>query len=241
MTYELYYWPGIPGRGEFVRLAFEEASVPYIDIALQDDAGDVVSGFNDDPKIRHPSFAPPFLRHGDVVVGQVAAILQYVAPRLGLAPTEPAQALWAHQIQLTIADLVAEVHDTHHPLSLEAYYEDQKAEARKRAKGFREARIPKFLGWFETILTRNPQGPDYLVGNNLTYADLSLFHVVDGLLYAFPNATKTALKAVPHVKALHKTVGARPRIVSYMKSKRRTAFNEGGIFRHYPILDKRAA
>ena len=32
--YELYYWPGIQGRGQFVRLALEYAGAKYVDIAL---------------------------------------------------------------------------------------------------------------------------------------------------------------------------------------------------------------
>lgn len=239
--YELFYWSGIPGRGEFIRLAFEEAGVPYTDSALTKDGDDIAATFGENPKIIHPSFAPPFLRHGDVVVGQVAAILQYIAPKLGLVPKDPALALWTHQIQLTIADMVAEVHDTHHPVSLANYYEDQKPESRKRSKNFREDRIPKFFKWFETVLTRNPKGPKFLVGNDITYADLSLFQLVDGLLYAFPNATKAALKSAAHLARHHKSIKARPRIKAFLNSKRHTNFNEDGIFRHYPALDKRAA
>ena len=37
--YELLYWPGIPGRGEFIRLAFEAAGVSYKDTANESEDG----------------------------------------------------------------------------------------------------------------------------------------------------------------------------------------------------------
>jgi glutathione S-transferase len=187
--------------------------------------------------IVHPPFAAPFLKDGDVLIGQTSAILLYLGDRLGLAPKDEAKRLWTHQIQITIADLVAEVHDTHHPLSGELYYEEQKPEALRRAKHFREERIPKFLSWFEKILIRNPDGDAHLVGKSVTYADLSLFQLVEGLLYAFPRRMKRTLSEAPRVAALHRAVAQRPRIRAYLNSDRRLAFNEEGIFRHYPELD----
>ena len=239
MTYKLYYWPGIPGRGEFVRLAFEEAGVAYEDISMEKGGRELVRQFNADPRIVHPSFAPPFLQDGELLVGQTAAILQYLGPRLKLVPKDPAQALWVHQIQLTIADMVSEAHDVHHPVRLDKYYEDQIGESRKRAKGFRKVRIRKYLDWFETILARNPAGPANLVGSALSYADLSLFQLVEGLNYAFPNAMQSALTDAGHVPRLCRSVRGRSRIRVYLESGRRQAFNENGIFRHYPALDKR--
>lgn len=237
MSYELYYWPGIQGRGEFIRLALEEAGVPYLDIARERGGEDALLRFLGREDIVHPPFAAPFLKHGDVIIGQTAAILLYLGDRLGLAPADERLRLWTHQIQLTIADLVGEAHDSHHPLGADLYYEDQKPEALRRAKSFREKRIPKFFDWFESILARNPQGDAYLVGDTATYADLSLFQAVEGLLYAFPEATKTALTETPRVSALHRTVARRPRIRAYLTSGRRVAFNEEGIFRRYPELD----
>ena len=197
MAYELFYWPGIQGRGEFVRLALEEAGADYIDVARKPDReGGGVSALMALPEqedVIHPPFAPPFLKDGDVVIGQTAAILLYLGDRHGLAPRDEAQRLWTHQIQLTIADLVGEAHDTHHPLSGELYYEDQKPEALRRARHFREERIPKFLDWFEAILRRNPDGDKHLVGKAISYADLSLFQIVEGLLYAFPLRAKRTL------------------------------------------------
>ncbi|HEY8125209.1 MAG TPA: glutathione S-transferase [Methylocystis sp.] len=235
MPYELYYWPGIQGRGEFVRLALEEAGASYLDKAREPNAEATLLAFLG--RTDHPSFAPPFLKDGHVIVGQTAAILLYLGDRHDLAPKDAARRLWVHQIQLTIADLVGEAHETHHPLGADLYYEEQKSEALRRAKGFREDRIQKYLGWFETILTRNSDGDAYLVGIALSYVDPSLFQVVEGLLYAFPKTTKAALAASPRVAALCKMVAQRPRVRAYLDSDRRVKFNEQGIFRHYPELD----
>jgi glutathione S-transferase len=241
MAYEIYYWPSIQGRGEFVRLALEEAGADYIDIARDsvDEGGGekALMGFLERDDISYPPFAPPFLKDGNLLIGQTAAILLYLGDRHGLAPRDDVKRLWVHQIQLTIADLVGEAHDTHHPLSGDLYYEDQKPEALRRAKYFREERIPKFLGWFERILARNSEGAGQLVGSAVTYADLSLFQVVEGLAYAFPRRMRRTLRTVPRLAALHQAIAQRPRIRAYLNSDRRIAFNEQGIFRHYPELD----
>jgi glutathione S-transferase len=233
--YELFYWPGIPGRGEFVRLAFEEAGTGYRDVAREPGGMDEMIALMEAKKGRPASFAPPFLRHGRVVIGQTSDILLYLGGKLGLAPAAEAGRLWTHQIQLTIADVVVEAHDAHHPLGGDFYYEDQKPEAARRAALFRKERIPLFMDWFERILAGNPKG--YLVGARLTYADLSLFQLVEGLRYAFPKAMKRAEKACPLLVAHQGRVAARPRIAAYLASPRRLAFNEHGIFRHYPELD----
>jgi len=235
MPYELYYWPTIQGRGEFVRLALEEAGAEYVDAAR--DSKGIAAMMRMMDRAERPPFAPPFLKDGETIIGQTAAILLYLGARHGLAPKDPAGGLWTHQIQLTIADIVAEAHDTHHPVAVGLYYEDQKAEALRRAQEFRDNRIPKFLGWFETILARNPAGDGHLVGSSLTYADLSLFQLVEGLSYAFPEATKRALEETPRIAALHAAVARRPRIKAYLDSPRRIPFNEEGIFRRYPELD----
>jgi len=238
MTYELHYWPMIQGRGEFVRLALEEAGAVYIDVARQDDDAGGIGPMLDrlsDPANPRPPFAPPFLRDGELVIGQSAAILLHLGQRLGLAGTSEADRIWTHQLQLTIADAVDEVHDTHHPLGVDLFYAEQKPEAQRRATGFRQTRIPKFFGYFERVLAAN--GGERLVGADLTYADLSLFQLVDGLLYAFPKATAAALQAAPQVERLHHAVAQRPRIATYLASERRIPFNEDGIFRRYPELD----
>lgn len=240
--YQLHYWPGIQGRGEFVRLALEAAGADYVDVARatgkrKGQGVDAMLRFMESPGVPHPPFAPPFLVDGQVVVAQTAAILLYLGPRLGLVAKSEAQRLWTHQIQLTVADAVAEVHDTHHPIATSRYYEDQKREAFMRAAVFRRERMPKFLGWFETVLARNPKGPAQLVGARLSYADLSLFQLVAGLQYAFPEAARRALKKTPRVLDLHGRVAQHRRVAAYLASDRRLAFNEDGIFRAYPELD----
>ena len=241
MPYQLHYWPTIQGRGEFVRLALEAAGADYVDVARQPAAkggGEAALGRSlKDPENPRASFAPPFLVDGELVVGQTAAILSYLGPRLRLAGEGEADGLWTQQLRLTIADAVAEAHDTHHPIAVDAYYEDQRDAAFQRAKAFREERIPKFLGWFEQVLRRNPAGDLHLVGASLTYADLSLFQLVAGLRYAFPKATARALADTPSVARLHGNVSRRERVHAYLQSPRRIAFNEEGIFRHYPELD----
>jgi glutathione S-transferase len=191
----------------------------------------------DGKAIERPPFAPPFLRAGKLIIGQTANILLFLGGHHGLAPRTEAGRLWAHQLQLTISDLVAEVHDTHHPIAGSLYYEDQRAEARRRAADFLTTRAPKFLGYFERVLERNPAGDAHLVGARLSYPDLSLFQVVAGLRYAFPRAMTRLERAVPRVVALHNRVAERPRITAYLASPLRLAFSEEGIFRHYDELD----
>jgi glutathione S-transferase len=240
--YELFYWPGIQGRGEFVRLAFEAAGVPYDDVGRRPEReGGGVAAIRRLLEEAGPwltPLGPPALRHRDVLVAQTAAILQYVAPRLGLVPRDEASRRRAHQIQLTIADLVSEVHDTHHPIAVSLYYEDQKEEAARRAAEFVRLRIPKHLGYLDRALDSNPRGRGrWLVGPRLSYADLSAFQAIAGLRYAFPRAMRRHERRLPRLAALHDAVAAFPRIAAYLASDRRIAFNEHGIFRHYPELD----
>jgi len=240
MTYELYYWPMIQGRGEFVRLALEEAGVEYIDVARGKgkNAGiPAMMKLLNGRKVSHASYAPPFLKAGRLLLGQTANILLFIGERHGLAPSDDAGRFWTNQLQLTLADLVAEAHDTHHPVGMGLYYEDQKPESKRRAAEFRKERIPKFLGFFERVLERNSVGARYLVGGKLTYADLSMFQVIEGLRYAFPRYMKKAEKKYPKLVALNLRVKERPRIAAYLTSDRRIPFNEDGIFRRYPELD----
>jgi glutathione S-transferase len=236
--YELYYWPGIPGRGEFVRLALEEAAAPYLDVArLPKSRGGGVATMMKALRSAGPlePFAPPFLKSGELVIGQTANILLYLGPRHGLVPVDEASRLKANQIQLTVADLVAEAHDAHHPIASSLYYEDQKREANKRAAIFVSERIPKFLLWFERVL--DASGGTHFVGSAVSYVDLSVFQLVLGLEYAFPKAMARMAKRIPRLRALVANVAQRPRIAAYLASERRVAFNEDGIFRHYPALD----
>jgi glutathione S-transferase len=239
MRYELYYWAGIQGRGEFVRLALEEAGADYDDVARQA-GGEVAMQRLLGGEVGQPPFAPPFLRAGELIIGQTANILFYLGGRHGLAPADEAGRLWAHQLQLTIADFVDEVHDSHHPIASSLFYEDQRGEARARASDFVKSRAPKYLGYFERVLERNKSGSGHLVGAELSYPDLSLFQIVAGLRYSFPRAMLRLDPLHPRIVALHDRVAARPRITAYLASDRRIAFNQHGIFRHYEELDPEA-
>lgn len=242
MRYELYYWPGIQGRGEFVRLALEEAALSYVDVALvPEEAGGGVAAMKmylEGEQVKRPPFAPPFLKAGRRLIGQTPNILLFLGSRHGLAPRDASGKLWTHQLQLTIADFVTEIHDTHHPLGSGLYYEDQKSAARRRAAAFIAERLPKFLGYFERVIERNPGRGPWMAGARLTYADLSMAQVIAGLRYAFPKASRRALRACGGMRALHDRVFDRPRIARYVASGRRLAFNNDDLFRRFPELDR---
>lgn len=238
MRYELFYWPSIQGRGEFIRLALEEAGADYIDVARERGRGmgiQAMMRLMEGKANARPSFAPPFLRAGRLVIGQTANILQYLGPRLGLVPRAEAARLWAHQLQLTVTDFIAEIHDVHHPIAASLYYEEQRAEALRRAPIFRRERVPQFLGYFERVLASN--GGQHMVGRGLSYVDLSMFQLIEGLRYAFPKAMTRLERKVPSLVKLHDRVSRRPNVAGYLASERRIAFNEEGIFRHYAELD----
>lgn len=239
-TYTLYYWPSIQGRGEFIRLALEEAGLAYRDIAREPEGGrGAVGTVLSDGSLAHPPFAPPVLRAGDLWISQTANILLYLGAHHGLAPSDEAGRLWVNQLQLTLADFVMEAHDTHHPIAKSQYYEEQKDEALRRTADFLKLRLPKFLLYFEDILARHEAAGRglWLAGEALSYADLSLFQVQAGLHYAFPHAMRTLASRIPRLVALHDRVAARSRIAAYLASPRRIPFNESGLFRRYPELD----
>ena len=238
MRYELYYQPSIQGRGEFIRLALEECGADYVDVARDPNFGRPgIMKFLEDPTLEHPPFAPPFLRAGKLLLSQTANILQFLAPRHNLVPKSEASRLWAHQLQLTIADWLYETGQTHHPIANALYYEEQAAEAKKRAAHFTSTRIPKFLGYFERILKRNSKGAEFIFGKKVSYVDLSLFQMIEGLRYAFPKTMARLEPQHPRLVASHDRVMARPRIAAYLSSPRRLPFNQQGIFRRYPELD----
>ncbi len=239
-TYELYYWPEIPGRGEFVRLTLEAGKASYVDVTRLPEA----EGGGTRPLMelmareKVAPFAPPFLKSGDLVIAQTSLILQYLGPRLGLVPTDEASRIYAHQLQLTIADMVTEAHDVHHPIGASLYYEEQKHEALRRAPLFLNERIPKFLSYFERALSSNSASKGkHMVGPSLSYVDLSMFQLLRGLAYAFPNAMKARASDFPKLIALRDRVAADRRIAAYLASDRHVPFNQYGIFRHYPELD----
>lgn len=236
MRYQLFYWPEIQGRGEFVRLALEDAGAAYDDVARGKAGMDrmlaMMSGSG-----KHAPFAPPFLKAGKLVIAQTANILFYLGPRLKLAPRDEAGRLWLNQLQLTVTDFVKEIHDTHHPISGGLYYEDQKPEAKRFTENFLSERAPKYLGYFERVLSDNPAGSAHAVGADLTTVDLSLFQIWAGMAYAFPHAFADAGKLYPLLEALTKSVAEQKNVAAYLASDRRIPFNESGIFRHYPELD----
>jgi glutathione S-transferase len=238
MRYQLFYWPGIQGRGEFVRLALEAAGADYIDVARLSGRGagvDAMLALMDES--RYEPFAPPFLRAGKLVIAQTANILHYLGPRLDLVPTSEAGRLWAHQLQLTVTDFVAEIHNTHHPIASSLYYEQQTREARAYSGHFLSERLPKHLGYFERAIEHNATGRGHIIGRRLTYVDLSMFQLIAGLRYAFPKAMSRRKRHYPRLNALHDKVMALPAVAAYLGSDRRIPFNEDGVFRYYPELD----
>lgn len=252
MDYQLYYWPAIQGRGEFIRLALEDAGAPYVDVARRSGKGMGIAAMmklmgegGSEKELKRICaagplpFAPPILRDGDLLIAQTTNILLHLGTRLGLAPRAAAARLWVHQLDLTIADFIVEVHDTHHPIGSSLYYEDQRPEARRRSQVFVGQRLPKFLRYFESVLAGNLARGPWLAGSRASTADLSLFQVVAGLRYAFPNAMTQIEPDHPRLVALHDAVASRPRIAAYLTSTRRIPFNDQGIFRHYPALDSK--
>jgi glutathione S-transferase len=234
MRYELYYWPEIQGRGEFVRLALEEAGADYVDVARGRGGMSAMTRLLEGG-VKRPPFAPPFLKAGKLIIGQTANILLYLGARHGLAPKEEAGRLWTHQLQMTVMDFVEEVHNTHHPIASALYYEDQRKEAKRYADEFWQRRPQKYLGYCEGVLSQS--GGNFVLGRRLSYVDLSLFQIVEGLRYAFPRRMKRLERQLPHVVALREKVAARERVAAYLASPRRIPFNELGIFRHYAELD----
>jgi glutathione S-transferase len=237
MRYALYYWPSIPGRGEFIRLALEDAGADYVDVARGKNGVAAMMRFMARRSLAHPPFACPFLVAGRQVIGQTANVLLYLGPRLGLAPRDEAARLWVHQLQLTVADWLVEAHDTHHPVGGALYYEEQKREAKRRAAGFRKERLPAFLDYFERVIDANPAKSGWLASRRATYADLSLFQMIEGLRYGFPRAMARLERKRPRVVALRDRVAGRASLAGYLASERRLPFNAMGIFRRYPELD----
>lgn len=239
MKYELYYWPHIQGRGEYVRLTLEEGEADYVDVARLPEAEGggrpAVARLLQDTANTHPPYAPPLLKAGKQIISHTANILQFLGPRLGLVPKAEAMQFYAHGIQLTITDFVREAHDVHHPIANSLYYEDQKAEALRRSGHFRNERLTKFLNYFETVLSRS--GGKFMLGKSLSYVDLSMFQVMASLNYAFPTAMAGLADKTVRLRALHDLVAERPRIKRYVASPARLPFNTHDLMRAYPELD----
>ena len=235
MPYRLWYWPSVQGRGEFVRLALEAAGIPYEDCARRAGAEALMADLEARSASGRGPFAPPYLALDGHAIAQVANILQFLGQQHDLVPSNLADRYWLNQLQLTIADLVAEVHDVHHPVGMTDYYDDQKPEAARAAGQFRDERLPKYLDHFEDAARQGPS--DWLVDHRWTYGDTSLFQLVEGLRYMMPRRMKTLEPDYPHLLRIHAAVADLPGIRAYLKSDRRLPFNEDGIFRHYPELD----
>lgn len=237
--YQLYYWPGLPGRGEFVRLVLEQAGAAYEDVARRDAArGGGPDAVMAQLKAEGPGLrplAPPVLVEGELRLAQMPNICAYLGAKHGLAPSDPRTAAEAMQLQLTAADFIAEIHDTHHPVGKAKYYEEQEAEALVYSRAFVDLRMPKYLSYFELVLQQN--GGQVLVGDALGYVDLTLAQILRGLGYAFPKALAHYGERIPGLIALRERVDALPKIAAYRASSRCIDFCEHGIFRAYPELD----
>jgi glutathione S-transferase len=234
MRYGLWYWPGIQGRGEFIRLPLEAAGIPYADCGREQGAKALIANLAEHAARRGP-FAPPYLELDGMVIGQVANILLFLGDHHQIGASGMADRLWLNQLQLTIADAVAEVHNVHHPLDGSAYYEEQKDAALIAAAAFRRERMPKFLAHFDQAAEANPG--EWLIDHRWTYADTSLFQLVQGLRYMFPQRMATLEREYPAVIRIHDLVADLPGVRAYLKSERRLPFSQNGIFRHYPELD----
>ncbi|KAI0205629.1 glutathione S-transferase protein-like protein [Astrocystis sublimbata] len=256
--YELIYWCSCPARGEHIRLALEEAGAPYSDTLslgmekcwkkVEEYIADDYMGESGNP----PYYAPPFFKHGSLMISQTSNILMYLGPRLGLSGSKEGDAYRVNALALTALDgLSDEVHQTHHPIAHDLFWEDQKEESRRCSKEWVKDRLPKHLGFWDKVLkcekalpgawsmgeSEASPGP-WLLGDTFTYADLVLFQCIDGVLFAFPRAMKQAKDSGKYdrVFQLHDAVAARPNIAAYLSSNRRQEYNIG-IYRYYEEND----
>lgn len=235
--YDLWYWPTIQGRGEFVRLFLAAAGIGWRDRAREGDAQALVEDMEKRAENGFAPYAPPYLveRETDFAIAQVAHIVTWLAEKHGRTTGDAATDLHLIQLQLTITDIVAEVHDVHHPIASSLYYDDQKDAARTAAEKFREERIPKYFGHFEQAL--GVKDGAFMDGERWSHVDTSLFQLVEGLRYAFPERMKSVEPDYPRLIACRDAVAENEGVARYLNSERRIAFNEDGIFRHYPELD----
>ncbi|QIW96113.1 hypothetical protein AMS68_001631 [Peltaster fructicola] len=253
--YELLYHPQIPGRGEFIRLAFEAVGVSYTDVANDKKDGysevqsicmnDEINSSDGNP----PILAPPALRVPGagpdgtaLILAQTPNILFYLGEKLGLVSTAEADKYHTYQLVLTALDLNNEIHDSHHPIAPSAYYEDQSAEALKKAADVRNARLPKFFSYFERSLQHNHTngGGKFLIGGRLSIADTTVWQVLDGAYFAFPNEMAARKAEYPELlDTFYNSVKQEPHLKQYLASGRRRAYGMG-VFRHYPELDRQA-
>lgn len=233
MSYDLWYWTGIQGRGEFVRLVLEGAGIRYQDRAREE--GDEALLKDMDARQGFAPFAPPYLVDGDFAIAQVAHILAWLTDKHLLGSGDPNTDLQLIQLQLTVTDVIAEVLNVHHPVAADKYYHEQKDEAVRAAASFRNARMPKYFGYFEAALGVN-EGP-FALGDKWSHVDTSLFQLVEGLTYMFPRRMAALKPRYPRLHVLRDAVARIDKIAAYLASDRRLPFSEEGLFRHYPELD----
>jgi glutathione S-transferase len=231
VTLQLWYWPDIPGRGEFIRLALEAAEVDYADMAREKGAKAMLDDMASRSGIA--PLAPPYIVDGDLCIGQTAHILAVLADRHGFGAGDLPTDLQLIQLQLDVSDMVSEVHAVHHPISGALYYRDQMDAAYEAAQHFRGTRIPRYLDHFERALAE--QGGPFVLGEQWTHVDTSLFQLLEGLDYMFPN--RMAELDYPRLALCREAVMEIEGIDAYLGSERRLAFSEDGLFRHYPELD----
>jgi glutathione S-transferase len=231
MSYQLWYWPSIPGRGEFVRLALEAAEIEYEDMAREQGAEALIADLQGRGGIR--PFAPPYLVDGELCIGQTAHILAFLADRHDFGAGELEVDLQLIQLQLDITDIVAEVHNVHHPVAAALYYQDQMDAAYEAARHYRDQRLPKYLDHFEAALEEN--GGPCVLGDRWTHVDTSLFQLMEGLDYMFPNRMREL--DYPRLELCRQAMMEIAGVEQYLASDRRLSFNEDGIFRFYPELD----
>ncbi|MXO84844.1 glutathione S-transferase [Altererythrobacter aurantiacus] len=236
MSYDLWYWPSIQGRGEFVRLFMAAAGIEWRDCAREKDAEALLDDMDERKEKGFAPYAPPYLVDGDFAIAQVAHIVTWLSEKHDIGAADEADKLHLIQLQLDITDIVEEVHSVHHPVASSLYYDDQKDAAEQAAEKFREERIPKYFDHFEQALGVKDGGP-FSLGSTWSHFDTSLFQLVEGLEYAFPRRMAAIKDDYPMIFACRDAVALIDGLAAYVASEDRIPFNEDGIFRHYPELD----
>lgn len=235
MSYQLWYWPDIPGRGEFIRLPMEAAGIAYSEPARTAADGLAAVAAYLETLDQQPAFAVPLLDTGSEQIAQTPNILAFLGEEHGIGPAGAAQRRYLNQLQIDMADFAEEMHSTHHPVSAYLYYEDQKAEAARVAEAFRTDRVGKYLAHFERA-ARTSDG-DWLVGDEWSCGDTSMAQLLDGLCYAFPRRMAILAPEFRKLQTIRRKISALAGIVSYRQSSRWQAFNQEGLLRHYPEHD----
>ncbi|MXO64197.1 glutathione S-transferase [Altericroceibacterium endophyticum] len=236
MVYDFWYWPTLPGRGDFIRYPLEAAQIPYTDCARDAEDGFAAVAEHLEAKQGCHAFAVPLLETGSESIAQTANILLFLNQEHGLGPSDAAGMRYLNQLQCDIADITEEVHAVHHPISTAFYYEDQRDAAIQSAEKFREQRIPKYLAHFERIA--NAHDGDWLLeGDSWSTGDTSIAYLLDGLHFMFPLRMAALQSDYPTIHQIQQKTFALEYLDAYRASDRCAAFGTEGIFRNYPELD----